>query len=85
VNANAGYLDVWSNQPTAQTCGAFGEQWIEIGSIAAGATKTLRVNLQVKDIGNKTIRAFADSWCQTPESKETNNQMTKSYTVKTLP
>ncbi|PQJ95729.1 DUF1566 domain-containing protein [Chromatium okenii] len=85
VNANAGYLDVWSNQPTAQTCGTFGEQWIEIGSIAAGATKTLRVNLQVKDIGNKTIRAFADSWCQTPESKETNNQMTKSYTVKTLP
>ncbi|MBK1641492.1 hypothetical protein CKO12_06300 [Chromatium okenii] len=82
VTVNGGYLDVWANQPTAQTCGAFGEQWIEIGSLAAGATKTLTVNLRSSGAGAKTLRAFADSWCQTPESNEANNQLTKTYTVK---
>ncbi|MBV5308197.1 CARDB domain-containing protein [Chromatium okenii] len=82
VTVNGGYLDVWANQPTVQKCGAFGEQWIEISSLAAGATKTLTVNLRLSGAGAKTLRAFADSWCQTPESNEANNQLTKTYMVK---
>jgi hypothetical protein len=82
VTANAGYLDVWAQQPTAQTCGASSEEWIEIGSLAAGASKTLIVNLRSSGAGIKTVRAFADSWCQIPEADDTNNQFTKTYTVK---
>ena len=82
VTVNSGYLDVWANQPTVQKCGASSDKWIEIGSLTAGATKTLTVNLPAKDAGTKTLRVFVDSWCQTPESNEANNQLTKSYTVK---
>ncbi|GEM_PF-6864981 len=82
VTVNGGYLDVWANQPTVQKCGAFGEQWVDIGSLAVGATKTLTVSLRSSGAGVKTLRAFADSWCQTPESNEANNQLTKTYTVK---
>ncbi len=81
VTANGGYLDVWAHQPTVQTCGAQGD-WIEIGQLAAGATKTLTVKLRSKGTGTKTLRAFVDSWCQTPEADEANNQLTKTYTVK---
>ncbi|WP_200153020.1 DUF1566 domain-containing protein [Chromatium okenii] len=82
ATANGGYLDVWANQSAEQICGAFGEQWIEIGSLAAGASKTLTVKLRSMGAGTKTLRAFVDSWCQLPEADETNNQMTKKYTVK---
>ncbi|PQJ96095.1 hypothetical protein CXB77_09755 [Chromatium okenii] len=82
ATVNGGYLDVWSNQPKTQKCSAFGEAWIDIGSLDAGASKTLTVNLRSNSHGSKTLRAFADSWCQTRESNEDNNQMTKKYTVK---
>jgi hypothetical protein len=82
VIATDSYLDVWANQSAEQICGAFGEQWIEIGSLAVGATKTLTVNLRSMDAGTKTLRAFADSWCEISESNEVNNQMTQKYTVK---
>ncbi|WP_172452707.1 DUF1566 domain-containing protein [Chromatium okenii] len=81
VTATGGYLDVWAHQTAVQTCGAQAE-WIEIGSLAAGASKTLTVSLRSKGTGTKTLRAFVDSWCQTPEADETNNQLTKTYTVK---
>jgi uncharacterized repeat protein (TIGR02543 family) len=81
VTANGGYLDVWAHQTAVQTCGAQAE-WIEIGSLAAGASKTLTVSLRSKGTGSKTLRAFVDSWCVMPESDETNNQFTKTYTVK---
>jgi subtilase family serine protease len=80
--ANGGYLDVWANQGAEQTCGAFGEEWIDIGSLDAGASKTLTLSLRSNGAGSKKLRAFADSWCQTSESNEANNQMTKTYTVK---
>jgi hypothetical protein len=82
VTVNGGYLDVWANQPTVQKCSASSDKWIEIGSLAAGATKTLTVNLPAKGAGAKKLRAFVDSWCQTSESNEANNQLTKTYTVK---
>ncbi|MBK1641535.1 hypothetical protein CKO12_06515 [Chromatium okenii] len=81
VTAAGGYLDVWAHQTAVQTCGAQAE-WIEVGSLAAGASKTLTVSLRSKGTGTKTLRAFVDSWCQTPEADEANNQLTKTYTVK---
>lgn len=81
VKSKGGYLDVWADQAAVQTCGAQGD-WVEIGSLAAGATTTLKVSLRSQEAGTKTLRAFADSWCQLSETDETNNQMTKTYTVK---
>ncbi|WP_200153424.1 DUF1566 domain-containing protein [Chromatium okenii] len=82
ASVSGGYLDIWANQPTEQKCGAFGEEWIDIGVLAAGATKTFTLNLRSNGAGAKKLRAFADSWCQAPESNEDNNQLTKKYTVK---
>ncbi|MBV5307888.1 DUF1566 domain-containing protein [Chromatium okenii] len=79
---NGGYVDVWTNKPTVQICEAAGDKWIDVGLLAAGATKTLTVNLPTGNVGAKTLRAFVDSWCQIPESNEANNQLTKNYTVK---
>lgn len=79
--ADGGYLDVWAHQPTAQTCYAQGE-WAEIGSLKAGESKTLTLNLRSKGPGTKTLRTFIDSWCETAEANEANNQSVKAYTVK---
>jgi subtilase family serine protease len=76
------YLDLWANQTTAQTCGTEGNAWVDMGGVAAGASKTVTVNgIPAGVAGSKTLRAFVDSWCETVESNETNNQLTKSYTV----
>ena len=79
---NAGYLDVWANQSVAQSCGAVGTNFTTIGTLAAGASKTITLKLPVGSAGTKTLRAFIDSWCATRESNEGNNQLTKTYTVK---
>lgn len=77
-----GYLDVWSNQTATQTCGAAGNAWTDIGNLAAGATKTLSFTLPAGIAGtNKTARAVVDSWCETTESNEGNNQLTKIYNI----
>jgi len=77
-------LEVWSHQPTAQACGATGNARQTIGSsLAAGATKNLIfTGLPVGSAGSKTLRAYIDSACGTPENDEGNNQMTKAYTAK---
>jgi hypothetical protein len=77
----AGYLDVWMNQPTATACGANSDAWLDIGTIAAGASKTVTLSLVAETSGAKTARAFVDSWCETIEANEGNNQRTLSYTV----
>lgn len=81
VAGDGGYLDVWAHQPTAQACGAQGE-WAVIGKLAAGASKTLTLTLRSKGRGAKTLRTFVDSWCETAEANEANNQSVKAYTVK---
>lgn len=82
IAADGGYLDVWANQITVPSCGTDGNKWAEVGSVAAGATKTLNFTaLAAGRAGAKTLRAFLDSWCSATESNEVNNQMTKSYTV----
>ncbi|BBL73025.1 CARDB domain-containing protein [Methylomagnum ishizawai] len=78
---DAGYLDAWANRPKAQACGAEGDAWAGIGSLAAGASKTVKLSLIAGTAGAKTFRAFANSWCETGEANETNNQTTQTYTV----
>ncbi|BBL77018.1 kelch repeat-containing protein [Methylomagnum ishizawai] len=78
---DAGYLDVWANQPAAQTCGAQGDAWADIGKLAAGASRTVKLNLIPGAPGAKTFRAFVDSWCGTAEANENNNQTAQGYTA----
>ncbi|CAK0748295.1 exported hypothetical protein [Gammaproteobacteria bacterium] len=82
LSAEAGFLDVWTNQPTTQGCGALGNKYLDIGILAAGAAKTVTVSLPAGVAGEKTLRIFVDSWCETSESgNEGNNQLVKTYTV----
>ncbi|CAK0764824.1 putative Ig-like domain (Group 3) [Gammaproteobacteria bacterium] len=77
-----GYVDVWSNQSTARTCPADGNAYTIVGTLPAGATVTFTVTgLSAGAAGNKILRVFADSYCQTMESNEVNNQLTKAYSV----
>jgi hypothetical protein len=81
VSGDAGYLDVWANQAAVQTCGATGDKYVTVGTLPAGASKTITfTGLSVGAAGAKTLRAFVDSSCTTVETSETNNQMTKAYT-----
>ncbi|CAK0759894.1 hypothetical protein CCP3SC5AM1_2740001 [Gammaproteobacteria bacterium] len=79
TGAPGGYLDVWANQPTTQTCGVEGDAWMDLGNLAAGASKTVTLTLKAPSGGTKTLRAFVDSWCETTESNETNNQLTRTH------
>ncbi len=82
VGGTPGTLQVWANQPNAQACGAVGDKSVVLTSLAAGASRTVTVSgLPAGVAGVKTLRAFVDSQCQTPEITETNNQYTKTYTV----
>jgi len=76
------HLSVWADQPTAQACGAAGDEGGWPGFLAAGASKTITVTFSsAGPAGVKRLRAFADDSCDTPESNETNNQAVKAYRV----
>jgi hypothetical protein len=75
-------LDVWVNQPSTQSCGADGDKYASVGTLAGGESKTFTfTNLPAGAAGTKTFRAFVDSRCATSEFNEGNNQLTKTYTV----
>ena len=80
-SGDGGQLTVWGNQATAQKCGATGDKSIAVGTLAAGASATLTLSgiSAGTTEGNKTLRAFVDSTCTAPESKEDNNQFTLTY------
>nr|WP_276570307.1 CARDB domain-containing protein [Thiocystis minor] len=81
-SADGGWLDVWTQQPAAQPCGAAGNAYVGIGTLAAGASKTLTVTrLPGGAAGAKTLRAFVDSYCATLEASDANNQAVKAYRV----
>ncbi|CAK0758973.1 conserved exported hypothetical protein [Gammaproteobacteria bacterium] len=81
AGGEGGYLDIWTNQATIQTCGAVGNAWVDVGTLAAGVSKTMTITLNATSKGSRTLRAFVDSWCETAESNEANNQLTRTYTV----
>ena len=82
AEGNGGYLDIWLDQATVQTCPANGNAYKIVDSVAAGQSKDFTFDvLRAGGAGTKTFRAFVDSYCQTPEANEGNNQAAKSYTV----
>ncbi|CAK0769433.1 exported hypothetical protein [Gammaproteobacteria bacterium] len=81
AEGTGGFLDIWANQPTPQSCNAEGDAWTVTGTLEAGVAKTVTLTLQAGSSGAKTLRAFIDSGCETVESNEGNNQFTRTYTV----
>jgi C1A family cysteine protease len=82
VSGDGGWLDVWTNQSSSQGCGSDGNKFKPVGIIAAGASRSFAfTGLSTRSAGNKTFRAFVDSYCQTTEANEGNNQLTLVYTV----
>ncbi|CAK0766505.1 conserved hypothetical protein [Gammaproteobacteria bacterium] len=81
TGSSGGFLDIWANQAKVQSCGAEGDAWTNIGILAAGASKTVTLTLKAPTGGTRTLRAFVDSWCETVESNEINNQLTQTYVV----
>lgn len=81
--ASGGYLSLWTDQPRAQACRASGNTRQSIGTLGAGTSRTMtfRNVLASRTVGSKTMRAFADSYCQASELDETNNQLTQGYAV----
>ena len=81
-SGNGGYLDIWTNQPADQTCPADGNAYASVGTLAGGASKTVTVSgLRSGATSTKTLRALVDSYCQTTESDDGNNQFVKGYSV----
>jgi M6 family metalloprotease-like protein len=86
VAGDAGWLDVWTNQAAAQSCGADGNAWVSAGTFAVGETKSFTITgLQAGSPGTMTFRAFIDSACSFSEYNESNNQYTLSYNVQAFP
>jgi hypothetical protein len=82
ASGDGGYLDIWLDQATVQTCPADGNAYQIVGIVEAGASKVFTfTGLRSGVAGTKTFRAFVDSYCQTPEANEGNNQAAKSYSV----
>lgn len=78
---DAGWLDLWTHQPSSQACGAAGNQTRLVGLLAGGGSRTLTVNGLIAPATGApwTFRAFIDSTCATTESNESNNQASLSY------
>ncbi len=78
--ASGGWLDVYTNQPTTPGCGTDGNKYQLVGTLAAGASKTFTfTGLSTRKATGRTFRAYVDSYCQTAEASEANNQSVKAY------
>lgn len=81
TGGDAGLLKVWADKPTSRNCQADGGKSTPVGMLNPGARKTLTVTglFAGADGGQKTLRAFVDSDCATPEANDNNNQSLKAY------
>ena len=80
-SGDAGYLDVWYDKPEPASVGDDGDKWEEAGIIHSGYSKDYTYTFTASGLGTKTFRAFIDSYNNTSEVYESNNQGTKTYTV----
>ena len=82
ASGNGGRLEVWTDLPAPPACGTPGNQYVSVGDLGAGQSRTFTLSsLGAGAAGTKTFRAFVDSLCQTTETNEDNNQSSQSYTV----
>ncbi len=81
TSGDAGLLKVWADKPTSRNCQADGGKSASVGMLNPGARKTLTVTglFAGADGGQKTLRAFVDSDCASPEADDNNNQSLKAY------
>lgn len=82
-SGSGGWLDVWTHQTSAPRCGTEGIRYRPVGTLGVGASKTLIFSglMAARTPGNKTFRAFVDSFCQIPESRKGNNHGGLVYRV----
>ena len=87
AGGNASYLDVWYDQPQPVEPGDSSyDGYCTAGWLDPGQTKTCTFEFEASEPeGLKTFRAFVNSVHATQESNYDNNQLTKSYTVASLP
>jgi alpha-tubulin suppressor-like RCC1 family protein len=79
---DAGVLALWVDQPGVPACGAAGDAMVSVGTLAAGASRTLTLDgLPAGVAAAKSLRAFIDATCVSAEAYDTNNQWVKPYTV----
>ena len=76
------WLDVWANQSSVPACGTDGNTWATVGVLSQNQIKPFTLNLTAPaTAGSYTLRAFVDSYCQTAEANDGNNQTPLTYTV----
>ena len=82
--SNGSKLMVWTHQPVVRTCDTGTEDRSEnVGGLMPGVSTVVTVSgLSANSVGSKTLRAFVDGACTVVESDETNNQITKAYSVR---
>jgi hypothetical protein len=79
---DAGTLALWVDQPDVPACGAAGDTAVAVGTLAAGASRTLTLDgLPAGAAAAKSLRAFIDHTCVSTEAYDANNQLVKPYTV----
>jgi len=82
VPGDAGALALWVDQPGVPACGTPGDAAVSVGTLAAGASRTLTLDgLPAGVAAAKSLRAFIDATCASVEAYDTNNQWVKPYTV----
>jgi hypothetical protein len=75
-------LDFYKDKPSPAIVKEDGDGYIEVGFLLRGETKTFTWTFNAgSKTGSKTFRAFIDSYDDTLESNENNNQETAIYTV----
>ena len=79
---DAGTLALWVDQPGVPACGTAGDAAVPVGTLAAGASRTLTLDgLPAGAAAAKSLRAFIDAACVSAEANDGNNQWVKPYTV----
>jgi MYXO-CTERM domain-containing protein len=78
-------LDLYYDRATAPACPTYGDDFVTITTLAAGACVNRTFSRTSTPTGTYTAWARVDSGCDISESNETNNNASASYTVSPLP
>ena len=81
ANAGGFYLDWYANRdtPPQPEKTEFGDRWVYISSLAAGASYTFNTTYTYSQPGFYRMYAFADTEFQVEEAEETNNELGPLY------
>ncbi|KIZ06962.1 hypothetical protein MNEG_0991 [Monoraphidium neglectum] len=74
-------VGVYADKAATAACGEAADKTNTTGPIAVGASATVNFGLTAGTVGNKTLRAFSDLFCNLQEKSDVNDQLTLPYTV----